>query len=193
MTDRADMLERRPIELFRDPGQGEHVSQMPPWVLPRSNGRYWHRPRSASVHGDGRLYVRFWCGQAGTVDLHRLTHEVPEDLKCGTCVGRRAGWDRADGTVFRPRDHWALPSRCPGNSWEPPKYRTCFACGRPVQAARGWNAWGSASHRPDPDLADRFEPCPQHGWREMYERDGALVCNAWRCDWVSPRPVDSAP
>ncbi len=172
------------VELFRDPGHGQHVTRLPAWIAPRG-GVYWHQPRSARLR-DGSLVVDYWCGQMARVDVSRLSEEPPEDLKCGTCLGRRAGFDRVDGAVFHPRDHWRLPSRCPGRSWEAPDFKLCIACGERVRAAQGWNAWGSAKHRAGPGLTERLRPCPRHGWKDIYHAgDGVFPCRSWQCGWVA--------
>lgn len=173
------------IDLLRHPTNGDHVASLPPWIAPNTTkpGRYWHQPRSASMYGD-RLLVHFWCGQSANVDPCRLSDLPPEDLKCGICVGRRMGFDRENGAVFKPFDWWALPTRCPGRSWNPPDFKTCLACGAKVRAAQGINAWGSAQHKPMPALADRgIVCCPQHGWMHMHETNGGFACSLWRCDW----------
>ena len=171
------------VVLFRDPGDGEHVAEMPAWIAPSVGDRYWHQPRSASTHR-GKLLVRYWCGQTASVEEWRLKDRPPADMRCGTCVGRRAGFDRSEGTVFRPRDHWSLPGRCPGVSWDAPDFKLCHACGERVQASRGWNSWGSARHRPGPGLAERLKPCPNHGWRDIRGgNDGRFHCTSWRCEW----------
>ena len=174
------------VELFRDPGEGSRITRLPAWIAPKVGGRYWHQPRSASLHGE-RLVVRFWCGQTiGNLKVTRLTAVPPEDLMCGTCIGRRAGYDREGGAVFRPRDHWKLPTRCPGNGWDRPDFKLCNACGDRVRAAQGWNAWGSANHRPGPGIAERLRPCPNHGWRDIGQAaDERFVCRSWRCGWAA--------
>lgn len=174
------------VALFRDPTSGWHVTHLPPWIAPETSkpGRYWHQPRSASMY-DGRLCVHFWCGQSSSVAQRRLSGTPPEAMKCGTCLGRRMGFEGEDGAVFKPRDWWALPSRCPGVTWEPPEFKVCLACGEKVQAARGWNAWGSARHRPGSALAERVAVCPRHGWRDMHERDGGFRCVSFQCGWTS--------
>lgn len=180
------MSTQQRVRLLREPTSGWHITQLPPWIAPATSkpGRYWHQPRSASWYGN-RLQVHFWCGQSTGVEQHRLRGEPPEDLKCGTCIGRRMGYDGTDGAVFTPRDWWKLPSRCPGVTWEPPDFKLCLACGERVQAARGWNAWGSACHRPGPGLAERVQVCPQHGWRDMRERSNGYACLVWQCGWYS--------
>lgn len=173
------------VRLHRDPiPAGVHVLALPPWVPPaRDAAAYWHQPRSAFLRSDGRISILFWCGQCRYETLETLaaTDQPPPELRCGTCVGRRAGYDRADGLIFRPHDHWALPKVCPSTDPDPDDLRLCAACGRRTNCARGWNAYGLARHAPDPALADRHSPCPRHGWREMRWRDGVLACGSWSC------------
>lgn len=174
------------VQLHRDPiTEGVHVLALPMWVPParQLGSSYWHIPRSANLKADGRVSVHFWCGpfRYYQADELNLTAVPPSELRCGTCVGRRNGYDRINGTIFRPRDHWELPSVCPSTTPDPDDLRRCVACGRPTNAARGWTAYGLARHAPDAALAERFAPCPRHGWRDMQIRDGTLACCAWGC------------
>jgi hypothetical protein len=196
------------VELHRDPipAGAVHVRRLPPWLPPsaHSNATYWHRPRSAYMRSDASRYefvrggftkepaARFvlllWCGQGRFLDqVDDLAFDPPAELRCGTCEGRATGYAEADGLVFRPRDPWGLPTYCPGSEYDPDG-RTCSACGRRVNGARGWWTSGMAQHRPDPALADRHRPCGRHGWLKMharYDGSGALVCGDFRCPHVS--------
>lgn len=189
------------VLLHRDPlasEKYEHVAELPAWIGPGRAGTYWHQPRSAHRHcpplrSDCDIVVSTWCGQA----LYRLeaglyaVDEPPEDLRCGTCLGRRLGYDREDGAIFQPRDHWTLPTYCPGESGD--DGRNCFACGARTRIAGGYRTT-EARHRPTPELAVRFEPCPAHGWSRMqphrmpwpsYRLTG-LVCGYFGCDFEQP-------
>lgn len=181
------------VPLVRDPGQGRAVLALPPWVGPAPHRRerrslYWHQPRSARIWTPGWsngevLFIQTWCGPGIRVPLHPdrenpprhvLTDEAPEDMKCGTCAGRRAGHVREDGTIFAPRDMFGLPARCPGEGgpgW--PAY--CILCGERVRSSR-YPYYGEADHRPLPALLERCRPCPQHGWIHAAVREGRLVC-----------------
>lgn len=168
------------------------VIELPAWVRPAA-GRYWHMPRSAFRKPHGRwISVHFWCGQIRRVANRRGTWsaEPAEEYRCGTCVGRRAGFDQVDGLIFRPRDPWALPPRCPGRDWDDPKTRQCMACGRVTNWSHSTPAGsglGIAQHRPEPELATRWAPCRWHGWRSMGFRDERLVCFAFQCTTVVER------
>lgn len=173
------------VRLHRDPiVSGAHVLALPAWLPPstQKGATYWHQPRSASLKADGSLTITLWCGQLRHAEAAELamTSEPPPDLRCGTCAGRRAGYDRADGLIFTPRDHWALPAVCPSTT-PAEDWRYCLACGARVSCARGWNAMGLARHAPGPGLADR-DPCPRHGWQRMEVHGERLVCAAWQCD-----------
>lgn len=174
------------VRLHRDPiVHGSHVLALPAWLPPSGhpNASYWHMPRSASLRADGTLHVNLWCGPFRNYDAATFaaTSDPPDELRCGTCVGRRAGYDRENGMIFAPRDHWALPKVCPSTTPDPADLRLCLACGRRTNAARGFNSYGLAFHAPDAALADRFSPCPRHGWERMWVRDDTLVCTAFRC------------
>lgn len=167
------------ISLHRDPiHEGEHIDDLPRWLAPIGGGAYWHVPRSAHRLNDGTLLVSFWCGPFRRYASEPSDLNPPAEMKCGTCVGRSLGYRRDGGLIFRPRDHWKLPARCPGDDWEEGT-RNCFACGRQTNWAR--REWGIAYHRPDAALAERFAPCLLHGWSRMSARDGLLVCTSWRC------------
>lgn len=168
--------------LLREPlsGNAVRVLALPEWAQGTA-GAYWHVPRSAAIYDGNRLCVSVWCG----VSFQRphLTDDAPADLQCGTCVGRRDGHARADGLIFSPRDHFALPTRCPGES----DGRTCMACGARVRYS-WWS--GTSLHRPAPGLLDRFRPCPRHGWKGAVARDETLVCLEWddgRCGFLCAR------
>lgn len=180
------------VNLHRDPVQAgwAPVEQLPQYVRPLAPGRYWHQPRSASIGPAGELSVVYWCGQHVRATRRDFTDSVPEELRCGTCVGRRLGFDGAEGAVFSPRDHWRLPTRCPGRTWG--EDGLCLACGNKVKAKAGPWASGMATHRPGEGLAQRWEPCPFHGWRDAYERGRGLSCG-WGCGWsFEPRTDDEA-
>lgn len=177
------------LRLHRDPIMGgAHVVALPPWMLPSSRGVYWHMPRSACVYAEGRISVVLWCGQHRNVKSFDYFTEIPPtDSMCGTCIGRRQGYDRADGAIFMPDDHWALPRVCPGQGgygW--PSY--CEGCGQRVRA-RNYPNYGEAPHSPLPELAERWVPCPRHGWRHirtLYE-SGRMVCGSFNCGYVCER------
>lgn len=178
------------VQLHRDPRFGgvEHLLELPPWIRPKKYGLYWHQPRSAVVLEDGRISIIQWCGPHRTVDsVDALTWLAPSELRCGTCIGRRLGFDRADGAIFQPRDAWSLPKWCPGEGG-PGWPAFCVLCGGLVRASTSWHR-GEARHRPEPALA-RWEPCPSHGWRDMRLSWPArkLVCGLYRCDYIAPVP-----
>lgn len=192
------------VPLHRDPiSSGSHVKALPRWIPPmpsayRPQGRatYWHQPRSAYLKSDGIMVVSLWCGPSRFVDPALLVAVEPDcEFKCGTCVGRRLGYERAHGLIFQPVDHWALPKRCPSTSPDPDDWRLCLACGRKTNAARAPFGWGLAQHRPDPDLAVRFQPCYLHGWERMglefdhaaRRETGRLRCSAHACSHVTDR------
>lgn len=171
---------------------GARILRLPPWVPPQGYGLYWHQPRSGEVRASGRVVLALWCGQVRYLDAAALTltDDAPEDLRCGTCVGRRLGYDREGGAIFQPRDHFVLPRRCPSTDPDPLDYRLCVACGRRTNAARGWNSYGLAAHAPDPGLADLHSPCPRHGWSSLcvvWNRPTTLQCSKFRCSYVSER------
>lgn len=178
------------VELVRLAGEGPHIVRSLPWLRPSRPDGYWHQPRSASRRPDGRLSILTWCGQMRYEPDSMLAADAPESMRCGTCHGRRQGFDRADGLIFTPRDPWALPTRCPGEADDDD--RNCVACGARVSAARGWWASGIAKHRPAPELAARLHPCPRHGWRDIRPTGDTFACFAWRgsagrCDWNPDR------
>lgn len=160
------------IALRREEISGRRITHMPEWIGPASpRGEYWHIPRSAQ-NIDGRIRVDTWCGQSFDVNTRPLSDRRPEEFACGTCIGRATGAVRDDGTIFSPRDDFSLPKWCPGESdgWH------CIACGRKSRASSWFGGSGIASHRPDPLLAERCQPCPRHGWRWMQSRNGQLIC-----------------
>ncbi len=177
------------LALHRDPMPpgAIPVRRLPAWVRPLRGERYWHQPRSAFRSRPLRrpdrleLYVHFWCGQGRGVAETRLAFAAAPaaELRCGTCVGRRAGFDGRDGLIFRPRDAWALPRRCPGNDKDLRTHQ-CVACGRVTNWAR-WPHSGITIHRAEPLLAVRWDPCPWHGWRDMALRSDRMVCTEWQC------------
>lgn len=181
------------VQLHRDSIAfgGEHVLELPAWIPPSRHplAAYWHQPRSAYRADDGRLIVHLWCGQGRYYAAGEPVLDLapPNELRCGTCIGRRLGYDRDQGAIFQPVDHWALPARCPSTTPDPNDLRLCFACGRPTNAARGWWSYGLAMHGPGPALADRFEPCPLHGWQRIETRQEPLrlVCGFFSCEHVA--------
>lgn len=149
----------------------------PAWV--GRDGGYWHIPRSGQMFADGRIVWSMWCGQDRHAASSIASDHAPLEAQCATCVGRHAA-QTDDVLMFQPRGVFRLPSRCPGN------HRTadghCTACGAHVRWASGWNAYGTAQHRPDPRLADLHAACYLHGWTRMQERaPGLLVCGHWQC------------
>jgi hypothetical protein len=174
----AILLHRDPI-----PTGWAHVDELPAWIPP-VRGTYWHQPRSAAIRDDGILVVHAWCGQSFYREPSAVIAVTPPlELKCGTCIGRRQGYAREDGAIFSPRDHWQLPRQCPGG---PDDNDNCFACGYRLRWYRSWFSAGPTPHRPNPELAERFDPCPYHGWTQMREAPGhALACGVWRCDFVA--------
>lgn len=195
------------IDLHVDPAEGAHVRRLPAWLPPTGRGTYWHQPRSAYWRPEAErlpfqaaYVVSLWCGQSRFyATFAGITGEPPDDFKCGTCLGRRLGYARDDGAIHQPRDWFgALPRECFSSTPDPATgYRTCIACGRRVNAARGWSGRGLARHAPADALADRCKPCPRHGWRMMGERGGwshddppVFVCGAHGCAHVGgPRSV----
>lgn len=183
-----------PVALHRDSAPWpdcEHLEALPAWIVPSPLGAYWHQPRSAYRCPDGALTVHLWCGQARhRVATGHLTDTEPTEMRCGTCAGRRAGYDSTAGLVFCPQDLWQLPARCPGGL--APDKDTCLSCGARPRAAQGWNAGGLAQHRPALAMADRWAPCPAHGWSRMGPRGGRqgiytyLACGHYRCSWGWP-------
>lgn len=177
------------VLLHRDPTDDERVLELPAFVIPRSPDRYVHQPRSAVIVERPKwpelngLYVHLWCGQSRRqVKATELTDHEPGPglLSCGTCIGRRRGFDRSDGTVFRPRDIFALPARCPGGD---DGTSHCLSCGRKVRYGYSWSGGFQGSHRPEPALLERWQPCAYHGWLFMYAREDLqlLVCSSFRC------------
>lgn len=165
------------IQLLREPidKKARRVMAMPEWIGPaRKTDGYWHIPRSAARY-DNRISVHTWCGQLINTEGRTLTDQRPPDMVCGTCVGRHRGAGRVDGQVFSPRDHFGLPTRCPGES----DGRHCVACGARVRYS--WMT-GTTIHRPAPELLERCSPCPAHGWKDMISRADRLVCIAWSSD-----------
>lgn len=176
------------VRLHRDPiSSGAHILRLPPWVPPipsrtGATGRYWHQPRSGALRADGHIILDLWCGQMRHLaSLDHLTGVPPADLQCGTCVGRRAGYDRSGGLIFRPRDAWAPPRVCPCSTPDPADHRLCAACGRRTNAARGWNVYGLARHAPGEAFLERWRPCPLHGWSRADWREGRIVCGHFGC------------
>lgn len=190
-----------PVELHRDPvPRGTvRVVRMPAWCAPVEPGRYWHQPRSAFYAGDGRLVVHLWCGQSRNHVPRRALVDIPPiDQRCGTCIGRRLGYDRAEGSIFRPVDHFRPPRRCPGGD-DGTGY--CLSCGRRLRyMGRGYSGPFECQHRPDLDgLFERWTPCVFHGWRDMrpiyeyrrpgWQESGRLECQAFDCRserWAAP-------
>lgn len=171
---------------------GVRVTALPPWLGPAPTnrmGRYWHRPRSAYRSLDGVLHVSVWCGPSFYVgsprhNPYQFTDDPPEDLRCGTCEGRWLGARREDGLIFSPRDIFAPPKRCPGESYDA-TLRHCALCGAKVNA--GWR-YGMAIHRPGPDLAVRYRPCNRHGWERMqplFDRVAHAYTDVLACLWHS--------
>lgn len=177
------------VPLFRDPHEGAAVLALPGWIRPSPHrrARYWHMPRSAALHSDGRITVSLWCGPSrSTITVDDFTDEPPDEYRCGTCVGRRQGFERKNGLIFTPRDHWKLPTRCPGEGTDA-DWRHCFACGARVHSARYPN-YGYADHRPAAAFTDRYAPCPRHGWRDMrspWPLNDMLICGHFRCGYVA--------
>lgn len=160
----------------------------------------WHRIRWAYnvLREDlaGKLSLRtirsFWCGQsAGHEPI--LTDTPPvEDLLCGTCEGRYAGWARERNWLFTPRDI-ARPKLCPGSQTmlvaeDPERWNraTCLVCGDQIKMrAFGGShyytgSWGAQRHEPGPALID---PCLFHAWRDLTRTtDGRVSC---RCEVTS--------
>lgn len=169
------------ITLLREPQSfGEHVLELQAWVAGASAERYWHQPRSAYRRfKDGELVVTFWCGPfRRDVQEHDLSDEAPDEaLRCGTCFGRREGFEHSGGLIFRPRDAWAIPSKCPGGD---DGTGHCIGCGRRLRYYGTYYSRES-DHAPEPELTKRWEPCPWHGWQHVRPRDGVYVCTAWRC------------
>lgn len=177
--------------LHRDPiyGGGAHLLRLPAWVPPKAAGLYWHQPRSGSLRSDGRVHIRYWCGQTRNshVDaLSTLTDSPAPELRCGTCIGRHMGYVGESGAVFRPHDQFAPPKRCPGGVDE---NQRCLSCGERLRWY-AWNASGPSRHSPFvPTLLERIAPCPQHGWRSMrpygdYRRDVMVACTVFQCEHV---------
>lgn len=120
---------------------------------------------------------------------------------CGTCEGRYLGAHPAAPELrFDPARHKLPGGRwCPGwggqTSWSSinayvqikaptPEQRAvgrfpafCLVCASVVPLRggggpyRGW--WGLTRHEPGPNLID---PCPFHGWKELTEHGGRVVC-----------------
>lgn len=170
------------VTLLRDTGAGEPVLELLPWFRPTAGDRYWHMPRAARrpAYRAG-LTVYFWCGQVrSSVPRSCFTATVsPRALRCGTCVGRRRGFDRNAGLIFRPRDPFGLPSRCPGRG-PMSETRECDGCGRRCNAPR-WHG-NVGSHRPEPALLDWWTPCPEHAWSHFRIHGTAATCHAWGVD-----------
>lgn len=173
------------IELLREPidMRARRITKMPAWIGPARGDGYWHIPRSASRYPD-RVSVHTWCGQLLSLGEGRekrlLSETKPDDMACGTCLGRHRGFSRADGEIFSPRDHFGLPTWCPGES----DGRRCLACGHRVRYS--WRT-GTSHHRPSVALLERCTPCPSHGWRNIVSRNDRLICIAWSasgdCGW----------
>ena len=177
------------LRLHRDPiarADASAVLALPPWLKPDpgSWGAYWHQPRSASFDGTV-LSVTLWCGQ------HRFVHyeglfadEAPPERACGTCAGRREGYDRERGRVFSPRDHFGQPPRlCPVLELEPGQ----CVCGRRLRMSWGYST-SYSRHPTGPALVKRAKPCPRHGWSRIQTRGRypaeAIVCGDFQCGWV---------
>lgn len=199
------------VSLHRDPWQAgwDHVLELPPWLRPRDGTTYWHAVRSAawapsSRHRPDRLVVRLWCGQHrsldrlrtdnATIQLHlTATIDAPGPV-CATCAGRHQARDTQGRLTFRPVDAWQLPKRCPGLD---DGTGHCFACG--ARSRYSYQRWAGASethHHALEPLADRYQPCPWHGWSRMaaerdarrrWEPTGRLVCTSHAC------PHETAP
>lgn len=148
---------------------------------------------------------RRWVGSGLTSPVFPTGDGLP---LCGTCEGRYLGaHPEVPELRFDPTRH-KLPGGvwCPGAggfSWSgnvnayveirnpTPMQREvgrfpafCLVCAKVVKLRggggpyRGW--WGLTRHYPGPDL---IPPCAFHGWRELTERDGRVVC---RCTLDQP-------
>jgi hypothetical protein len=159
-------------------GSATRVRELPMWIGPRSRaGTYWHIPRSALDFGD-RIAVSMWCGVSfpgirGDLPLV----DPPEGVKCGTCLGRYEGAHGLNGLVFTPRDDFALPRLCPGRDVVG---GCCSACGLPVR----WWLGRPQRHAPTSEFAERYTPCPDHGWTNVdADEHGRVVCSSTHVPW----------
>lgn len=170
------------------------------------SGRYstrWHIVRSAVDriaewrNGEIERTFTFWCGPVAHGFRTITTDEVPEgEPLCGTCYGRREGYDPdRPELLFTPVTH-ARPRVCPGSHSgfyaDGDRYNrgTCLVCAEPVKLRAcggrwygGANSWGPQLHGPGPGL---IEPCEFHGWRELTkatDSNGQAVV-ACRCKCV---------
>lgn len=174
--------------MHRDPTNGGRVPRLPAFCR---TARYWHQPRSAAMYG-ARLTVTYWCG-AHNMDARpeHFASDPPEADRCGTCEGRRLGYERADGLIFTPRDHFADPTWCPGGTDLGGHCVSCHRVKRVRFSCRGYGGPDECRHHPEGGM--RFEPCPNHGWSWVARigdwRDAiGLRCNHWRCEYNNALP-----
>lgn len=161
----------------------EVVHEGPAYARSGNRSTRWHLIRSAEDHifegGDGEIWrtMTFWCGP---MSRNVITADEPPENEpvCGTCFGRREGWQRNHGLLFTPHGIEA-PKVCPASRHMAlavdvgDGYYRCLACGCTV---RGWTFgspycpdYGLRTHAPGSGLV---EPCPWHAWRDLVKADG---------------------
>lgn len=162
----------------------------------------WHMIRSAvdMIYpwnpDEIRRHLYYWCGQSAS-DVMTADEAPAEEPVCGTCYGRREGWERNQNLLFTPRG-LTPPKVCPGStrgdlaaSLEGGESR-CLVCGLSV---RGWlfggpynPSWGLCRHAPGPGLV---EPCEFHAWRDLIAVRGVDSERAVACRCQIRRAVAS--
>ena len=174
----------------------DHVTSAPRWAPPSDGEGYWHVPRSVSTEELGYVRVLFWCGAERSMKYSRLTNREPKENRCGTCIGRVAGYERTDGMIFSPRSHFDPPRFCPAYCGDAER---CYLCGAKVRWTGGaLRGWSERNHRPGDGLA-AYSPCDRHGWKNLgaeteryadrngclaYRETGRIICRERECGYV---------
>jgi hypothetical protein len=155
-------------------GEGSvRLTRVSRWVSPEDGEHYWHIPRSAELV-DGVARVRFWCGGSRWVAMERFHAEpFPDALRCGTCEGRAAGYERRDGLIFSPRSPFDAPKFCP--AFLSPDEKRCPFCGSKGRWVRNYCHYDQAQHRCGDGIASAT-PCPRHGWKFTRRQSNGLIC-----------------
>jgi len=176
------------VRLHVDPGPGDAVLDLPAWIRPKTGEHYWHSPRSARRQDDGRLSVTVWCGPHRWARDEDLTDREPRRRICAGCYGRMQAWAEDARLIFRPRDHFGLPTWCPGRD---EGAGICTACGERVSYRYRGGGMAECRHRPRQALLNRYQPCPNHGWLSVDEtmvcRDGDVYGDGSGCGFDTRR------
>ena len=177
----------------------EVISEGPAYARSGNRSTRWHLIRSAEDYispysGELHRSLTYWCGQFASRDALTMDEPPQNEPVCGTCFGRREGWQRNHGLLFTP--HGITPPKvCPGSRHmylavdAGDGYYRCLACGCTV---RGWSFgsrycpdYGLRTHAPGSDLV---EPCPWHAWRDLVRADGPSgTVAACRCQVIGER------